>query len=631
MKKITTFLLATMLILGMTACGSVPVEGGVSSTHGIGDSQAEASSATAAPGEAAVTDTSGLEVDNELDLDLESATIFPILLDGDAITSQGSGARVDGTIVTITAAGFYRISGSLNDGQVRVDTADEEAVVLLLNGANITCLSSAPIYVVNASEAVIFLEEGTENAVRDGSSYDLDTADSGQPNAAIFSNDDLVIGGMGALTVSASYNNGIASDDDLVIAGGRISVTAVNDGIKSSDSLVIRNGIIDITAGADGLQAGKDEQATQGEISIEGGTLIIEAVLDGIQAVTSLEVSGGELGITTGGGSVESGFQWDWGGPAAGGSSDTEPSAKGLKAGTALVIRGGNLNVDSLDDALHSNGTAIISGGTLILASSDDGIHADAALEINGGSVQIWRSYEGLESTTITINNGDIQVTASDDGINVANGNDGSAMLNGWPEGDPFATSGDNGLILGGGSLWVEAGGDGLDINGPIAMTGGVVLINGPTSDANGAVDYLGNFDISGGLLVAVGSAGMAQAPSSTSTQYSVLYNFQNQQAAGSLLHISSTSGEEIVTFLPTKAYQSVLVSTPAIQNGMELGLHTGGSPSGTASNGLYADGVTNPGTQVASLVISSVVTGSAGFGLGGWPGPGGGGHPPRP
>jgi hypothetical protein len=163
-------------------------------------------------------------------------------------------------------------------------------------------------------------------------------------------------------------------------------------------------------------------------------------------------------------------------------------------------------------------------------------------------------------------------------------------------------------------------------------MTDGVVIVNGPTNNGNGPIDYMGTFTVSGGFLVAVGSSGMAQAPSGDSTQYSVLYNFDSIQATGTLLHIQSQSGEEILTFMPTKEYQSVMISLPALQNGETYLVYTGGSSTGAATDGLYEGGLYTPGTQLASFTTSSTVT-SIGA-MGGGPGggrPGGGGPSGQP
>lgn len=517
-----------------------------------------------------------------------------ILLTGDSIAVEGNGVSVEGTIATINAAGVYHISGTLDNGQIVVDTEAEEDVVLLLDGVDITYASSAPIYVSNANNTVITLVSGTENRITDGANYIFPDAETDEPNGAIFSHDDLFINGSGSLTVHGNYNHGIVGKDDLEISAGNITVNAINDGIKGRDSLVVLEGDITVNAGGDGMQSNNDEDAERGIVSIAGGTLNITAGEDGIQAETNLTVSGGDIVLHTGGGSS--------------GDFNADVSAKGLKAGVDITITGGNISIDSADDAIHANGSLTIDGGTIQLASGDDGVHADATVQINGGELNISQSYEGIESEVFVINDGTIHLVASDDGINIAGGVDGSAV-NGRPGQNNFAASGDQYLAINGGYIYVDASGDGLDANGSIEMSDGVVIVNGPTENNNGPLDYDGSFNVTGGFLVAVGSAGMAQAPSINSTQNSIMYNFAEMQPAGTTVHIEDENGTAVVTFTPLREYQSLVVSSPTLQNGTTYTVYTGGSSTGTAIDGLVSDDTYSGGTAVESFTISGTVT----------------------
>jgi hypothetical protein len=634
MKKIIALLLLATLIFTLTACSGDTVESTdivFASQPATGSGEASGTAVNAQQNSEITSSPISVEYDrDDLDSSVSSSDMSYIKLEGDSITFEGSGATVNGNIVTITSAGMYSISGTLNDGQIIVDTQDVETVVLVLNGADITYSTSAPIYVRNAEKTVITLADGTENYVTDGASYIFENAED-EPNAALFSKDDLTINGNGSLTVNANYNNGIASKDDLKITGGSITVNAVNDGIKGRDSIAVKDGTITINAGGDGMQANNDIDAEKGYVAIEGGTLDITAGLDGIQAETSLLVSGGDIAITSGGGSVEaSSAGGGFGGRGMGGNPNkTDESAKGLKAGVDLTITGGEIQISSLDDALHSNVRITINGGDILLASGDDGVHADDVLTINGGVLNITQSYEGLESVIITINDGTIHLVASDDGINASSGN-GGAAAGGMPgRGPGIFESGDNYLYVNGGYIAIDAMGDGMDINGPIDMTGGVVIVNGPTANNNGALDYAGAFNLTGGFLVAVGSSGMAQAPSTSSTQYSVMHTFPSPQAAGTMVHIETEDGEDVLTFVPTKEYQSVVLSSPELKNGSTYVVYSGGSSTGTVTDGLYSGGTYTAGTQVTSFTISSMVTGAGSYG-GGFPG-GPGGNMPGP
>jgi len=567
--------------------------------------------------------------EEDLQTDTEGPVTATIEMDGDTVTVEGLGVTVDVSRVVISAAGTYSLHGVLNEGRIVVDAADEDEVVLLLNGVEITCSTGAPIYVLNAEKTIITLASGTENTVTDGDGFVLEEG-SDEPNAAIFSHDDLTINGDGALTVNAHYHAGIVSKDDLKITGGMLTVNALNDGIKGRDSLVIKDGAIVVNAEGDGLETSNDEEAEEGTIVIEGGTLTVVAGLDGIQAATRLQVDGGTLTITSGGGSANASDRAGWGTWGSGVGDDAADSAKGLKAGADLTITNGILTVDASDDALHSNGSLTVAGGQIRLASGDDGIHADATLTIDGGALEITKSYEGIESAVITINDGTVRLVASDDGINVSGGSDGSALA-GRPGQNTFAAfSGTDHLYVNGGTVTVDAGGDGIDANSPIDMTGGTVIINGPTDNANGPIDYMGEFRVTGGFLVAAGSAGMAQAPSASSTQNSVLVVFPTSLPAGTLVHIASDDGDAVLTFLPTKAYQSVVLSSPDLVQGATYTVYTGGSATGTAVDGLTTGGTTTTGTPSTEFTVTSVTT-FAGSYRGGFPGGGPGARPGRP
>ena len=565
--------------------------------------------------------------------ELEDGTVYISL--GKTISVTGAGVVVDGSRIAIGAAGTYLISGTLDDGQMIVDAGDTDTVKLILSGVNITCSDNAPIYVDNAEKVILNLADGTENVITDGDSYILGDDDA---SAAIFSKDDLTINGNGSLAVNANYNNGIQSKDDLKITGGTVTVNAVNDGLKGRDSITIRDAAITLNTGGDGMQSNNDENTEKGTVTIESGTIAITAGSDGIQAETDLIISGGDITISTGGGSANgashTGGAGGFPGMNRGNMSTTQstdttsstPGAQGLKAGDEITITGGTFSIDSSDDCINSNNGLTISGGDLALASGDDGLHSDSSLTINDGEVTISQSYEGIESKVITINGGNIHLVSSDDGINVSSGG-GDMPMGGMRMQNEFAASADNYLAINGGYLFVDAQGDGIDVNGPVTMTGGIVIVNGPTNSGNGAMDYTGSFKVTGGLLVAAGSAGMAMAPGQTSTQYSVMINSEEAQPANTLFHIETDDGRDILTFMPTKTYQSVVLCSPELKKGTSYLVYSGGNSSGKATDGLYTDGIYTAGTQIESFTISDIVTttGANSGGMGGSPGGAGG------
>lgn len=497
----------------------------------------------------------------------DSADVTTITFNGDSISFEGSGAVVNGSVVTITSAGNYSLTGTLNDGQVIVDTSDQAIVRLILNGINISSSSSAPVYVANADEVMIVLAEGSQNTIVDSPSYVFASPEEDEPNAAVFAKSDLTVYGNGVLTVTGNYNDGIASKDGLVITSGTIIVNAVDDGIRGKDYLVVETGSLTINAGGDGLKSDNEEDAGTGYISIVSGMITVTSGGDAITAQTTVLITDGTFTLTAGGGSGAF-------------ASDTV-SAKGIKAAANVQIDGGTFQINAADDALHSNANITVNGGVFTIATGDDGAHADTTLTINGGDMTITDSYEGLESAVITINGGNIQLTSSDDGVNVSGGNDGSGMARGGGRGgrDQFTPASTNQyLYINGGYLVVDARGDGLDANGAIVMTGGTVIVNGPTEQMNGALDFDAGFNMTGGWLVAAGSAGMVQTLNESSTQASLLLNLNTVQGADTLIQIQSSDGADILTFAPSKAYQSITFSSPELTQGTSYQVFLGGT-----------------------------------------------------
>lgn len=539
------------------------------------------------------------------------------------ITVDGSGAAADGSILTITQPGTYILSGTLSEGQVRVETVDEADVQIVLDGATITNSTGAAIYVKSANSATITLAEGTTNTLSDGETYTFEDSED-EPDATLFSKSDLILNGTGTLVIDANYAHAIKGKDDVTIAEGTYDITSVGDAIKGRDSLFISSGTFTIVAGADGLQSTNEEEEGKGILTIESGTFTITAAADGIQAATDLQILGGDFTITTGGGSANSSTTseaWGtWGAPteeAATTTTEETTSAKGLKATGSLAISGGTFVLDTSDDALHTNDTIQITGGDFTIASGDDGIHADNTVTIDDGTIDINQSYEGIEATEITLNGGDIALTTSDDGINAAGGNDASAV-SGRPGESTFTSTAEGAglLTINGGTLVVNASGDGLDSNGSIEMNDGTVIVNGPTDSMNGTLDYDSTFNINGGTLIGVGSSGMAMSPSSTSTQ-SFLFTSSIPLAADEAIQITGPDGEVILTFEASTTAQSLVFSSPELVNGSAYTITTGGTVSGDSATGIYEDTSFSGGS---STVEVSATTESSGGQMGGMP-----------
>ncbi len=567
--------------------------------------------------------------DDDYYTDWENENPTYIELNGTSDGFDGSGAVfVTNNVVTIRAAGVYVISGKVDNGQIVVDAEDKGNVRIVLNGAEINSSTQSPIYVKNAGKTIISLAEGTENTLSDGPEYVLEDS-SDEPNAALFSKDNLTINGSGKLTVHGNYNNGITSKDELRITGGTIEIDSVDDGLMGRDVVAVKEGNITIKAGGDGIKSSNDKDSSKGNIALEGGTYDITASSDGMQAEASLLIADGDYTISSGGGSPETvATKGNEMRPTGNETTTTTTtvteteSAKGLKATVDVAIGGGSFRIDSSDDAVHSNNSVTITGGEMTIATGDDGVHGDTAVLTKGGKINITKSYEGIESKVISIADGEIDVTASDDGINVGGGNDGSGM-------DFQSTeTEDNILSISGGTVTVNAAGDGLDSNGSIQMTAGTVLVNGPTNSGNGSLDYDQSFEMTGGFLIAAGSAGMLQATTEESTQNSIVMTYPDTQAAGTLLHVEDSKGNTVATFAPEKDYQAVFISSPKLERDKDYTLYSGGTSTGKEADGLYHDGDYKGGTKVVEYTISDSVTwlNESGVTTGSNGGPGGGG-----
>lgn len=594
----------------------------VSNTEDVASAQpktavdAAASSSEAAPSANSSDVQMKTIVYNKEDLDSSWSLDNGVTIDcdGTEVLIEGAGAAAENGSVTITKAGTYILSGELTKGTVSIDAGKDDVVRLVLNGISITSENSSAINGMQNEKIMITLAEGTSNILSDGSAYVYSDSSTDEPNAALFSKDDLVINGTGSLTVNGNYQDGIRSKDNLTIISGSLIVAAAKDGIQGKDSVVIKDGNIQITAGADGMVSSNDTDAGMGFICLESGTYRIISGNDGIQAQQVLQITGGSIYIEAGGTSS-----------AASGQDTSGESSKGIKGNAAIYIASGNLNIDSFDDAIHSNGNISITDGSITLASGDDAIHADANLAISGGTLHISNSYEGLEGLSIDISGGSAYVTSSDDGVNAAGGNDSSSS-NGPFGGDRFAANEAAYIHILGGYLYIDASGDGIDSNGDLDISGGTVLVCGPINSGNGALDYNGSGTISGGTLIAAGNAGMAQSLSETSTQASVLIYYDQLQSANTLLNLSDSSDTSILSFAPVKDYQCVLISTPALLTGSTYTLYSGGTSDGVGTDGYYDSSETyTQGTVIQEFSLDSITStiGSGGQGnrQGGFPG----------
>ncbi len=526
---------------------------------------------------ACTSDISSIFSDRDLSGSYDSP-IAEITCSGDSAAVTGSGVTISGSDITITDKGVYRISGILNDGQILVNSPGK--VQLVLDGVSLSCSDSAPIYVQQAKKCFLTLAEGSENFVSDGTAYVYANDGDNEPDAAIFSADSLTVNGSGKLTVNGNYNEGITCKDDIVITGGTLLISSVGNGIKGKDYVAIAGGDITMNAGGDGIKSTNAEDAGRGFVYVQNGTITVDAQEDGIQAETEFIAAGGTFRITSGGGSAnaEPKQNQDFGGRGGFGgfgnwgnydetetTEDTSVSVKGIKAGTLLYISDGEFTVDAADDGLHSNADLCICGGNTEIKAGSDGIHADGLADFTDGTVHIVKSNEGIEAAGIRVSgSAALDVTASDDGFNASDGTSQGAM---GTYSDGCAVE-----ILGG-TVYVNANGDGLDSNGDLLVSGGKVIVDGPSNSGNGALDSNGRIYCTGGLLVAAGSSGMAEYP--VGSQNTAVITLESTQQNGTTVKIVDSSGKEIVSHTPVKQFNSVIVSNSDLKNGETYTIYT--------------------------------------------------------
>ena len=482
-------------------------------------------------------------------------------------------------VVTVKCSGNYYLTGSASDYQVIVNTAatDTGKVDLFLNGVSLKS-SDAPIYVQNAEKTELHLVKGTTNSVEDGATRSKTyTGNNGTDTtkAAIYAKDDLSIKGSGSLTVKANYNNGIHTSNDLKIkkSTGTLNVTAANCGIKGKASLTINGGTITVNAAkGDGIKSDEDDAAAlaqgKGNVKIAGGSITITAGYDGISANNTVLITKGEttdeptIKITAGGGQTcqgnSTGSQGGRGGGMGfgmgGNSCAPDSSMKGFKADSNIVIEAGKIEINSRDDGIHSDGDLTITGGFATVKSDDDGVHAEKTLTIKGGTVEVTMAYEGMEAAYMNFEGGVTSVVTTNDAWNAAGanassstgGNNGGRGGPGGGGGFGFGSDGSKAKVTGGFHyLYVGTGDtDGMDSNGDIDISGGVVIIECRMNGGmGGMVDSDGSTSITGGKLLGFGTNNSEEG-----TQYSVNFTAGNYYGTSEIAFKPTFNGSKMVS-----------------------------------------------------------------------------------
>ena len=621
---VVSLLLASSLAFG--GCGTAVTSASFVNTE---SASTESTGETSADNAAATSESTASEnamesaSDINFDLELTESTIdteftdreksgsykvseaVKITLNKTTATVSGSGAKADGSTITITEEGVYIVSGTLEDGQIIVDASDSDKVQIVLDGVHINCETNAAIYVREADKGFITLAENSSNTLGGGNEYTQ--IDDNTVDGVIFSKSDLVCNGTGSLTIEADYKHGIVSKDDLVITGGTYKITAADNGITAKDQLKILDGSFDIDVANSAVKAKNADNAELGNIYIAGGIFTIEAEQDGFHATGSIVVDDGTITVNSG----DDGFHADLDTVIHGGTILVEKSNEGLE-GKRVVVNGGDITVNASDDGINAansgddgaNAANSGDGGVNAANSGDDGANAtnpganaagsgdddsnaassnnDSSAAVNSGDdSSISGAADGKEPPQMppdTENGSDMQPSQDFDPENAPSGgnapqnfdpgnapSDGDApqMMQGGPGG-----GGNSELYIKitGGTLTVSADGDGLDSNGGLLVTGGTTIVYGPTSDGDSALDYDGSAIVSGGILAAIGSAGMVESFDEASTQPVITYYCTETQSADTTITLTDSDGSALFTVTPEKAYASIVLTCPEMK-----------------------------------------------------------------
>ncbi len=473
--------------------------------------------------------------DKDINGTYDETNAISILLNDNSITCDSSNVSVLNNAATISSKGTYIISGTINEGMIKVNIPKTDKATLVFKDATFNNIHYPALYNYSSDKIFVFFEGS--NKLTTSSTFS--TINGENTDGVIYSKDGITLKGKGYVDIVSSCH-GIVGNDDVKFTGGTYSITSQGHAIKANDSVRINGGSFSLTSKKDGIHVNNSDSL--GYFYINGGNIVVNASGDGLSANEYIYIENGNLNLTSGGGNN---------------ASLTSESTKGIVCPSDIVIEGGTIIIDSCSDSIHSNTSVWIKGGTINLSSGDDGIHADTSIIIDDGDIDIKKAYEGIEAQNITINGGNIKINSTDDGINGSGGKDASSST-GRPGPNNFNTSSNAFLSISGGNIYVKVQGDGLDVNGSLEISGGLTIVEGPTKRGNGPLDYDSTGKITGGTILAIGTNDMAKNFSSAS-QGSALINVNGSE--GSEIKVEDSQGKTLFTYTSTINFSSLLFS----------------------------------------------------------------------
>ena len=522
LKTVTSVtLIAALGLTGCSTASGTTLTSGTSTVHSaVSGTTAGTSTSNTAAGQTLDAQT---HYTNE-DLTWDSSGEKTIDLANPTATD---GVSVENGTITITSGGTYRITGEYS-GQVKIEAAKTDTVRLVLDNAKITNSTGAAINVVSAAEAIIYTAAGTTNTVADEANYTATGDD--DPDAAIYSTANLTLTGEGSLSVKGAYEEGIHTTGGLVIASGTLDVNAANTGIKGKDYVDITGGIVNVTAAQDGIKSTNTDDESLGFTRLSAGSVTISAGDDGLKAPHTLEISGGTLNI--------------------------EKSNEGIEA-QYINILDGDVTVNSSDDGINAS---------LKDSSSDTSSDTTSGTAITGQQTQ-----QNQNGQTQQAPAGGGAAPGGSQGSTGQNQNMPQPPTDGTMPGGGGGTFEvvDAAINISGGTVTVNAEGDGIDSNGTATFSGGTVTVNGPTAGGNNALDSNGDLLLNGGTVTAGSTADMFEAPSSASTSGYLKITDSSALTQGSTVQVTDSSGTVVANYkITTSGVQLVLLSNKNIVKG---------------------------------------------------------------
>ena len=531
LKTVTSVtLIAALGLTGCSTASGTTLTSGTSTVHSaVSGTTAGTSTSNTAAGQTLDAQT---HYTNE-DLTWDSSGEKTIDLANPTATN---GVSVENGTITITSGGTYRLSGDYS-GQVKIEAAKTDAVRLVLDNAKITNSTGAAINVVSAAEAMIYTAAGTTNTVADEANYTA--AGDDDPDAAIYSTANLTLAGEGSLSVKGSYEEGIHTTGGLVIASGTLEVNAANTGIKGKDYVDITGGIVNVTAAQDGIKSTNTDDESMGFTRLSAGSVTVSAGDDGLKAPHTLEISGGTLNI--------------------------EKSNEGIEA-QYINILNGDVTVNSTDDGINASLKDSSSDTSSDTTSGTATIGGQQTQQNQNGQAQQAPAGGGTAPGGNQGSTGQNQNMPQPPAGGTGQPPTGGAMPGGG--GGTFEVV-DAAINISGGTVTVNAEGDGIDSNGTATFSGGTVTVNGPAAGGNNALDSNGDLLLNGGTVTTGSTADMFEAPSSASTSGYLKITDSSALTQGSTVQVTDSSGTVVANYkITTSGVQLVLVSNKNIVKG---------------------------------------------------------------